>query len=190
LKGYEGKKEADKAKSFVEFYGQDYVEKETGLKMIGKNLEPLNRAFEAHLKNIVHACAQVTIVDWNGKVIYEKYVNGFDTDVEWTSGLYSGIPQDFYKNKSANFHKLLNGTKIPDSMFDSYANIKAEVLRLLTQVHNSQTIGIGGKPLKCETIVVGHNLIKSDIPSLEIDIMDRRFINFNDHNYGKVLYRD
>jgi hypothetical protein len=197
LKGY--KKEnfdnPDKATSFFEFLGFKEADKLAKGYFIDKTTnEPINlnkklpetiTALATGLSNVVMAFAQITIVDYNGYIIYEKYVRDFDTPIFWTSCVYSGIPQDFYTPGSPNFHKLANGTRIPESSFDTYANIRTNVLSLF----KDKTIVA---PIY-ETIVIGHNIIQSDFPALEINIVDgaadansieKRLIRDTDKYYG------
>lgn len=197
-KGYkeENLGKPDNATSFFEFLGFDGAETLTKTKgffinpdksriNLNKNLIPTITALASGLSNVVMAFAQITIVDYNGYIIYEKYVRDFDTPIFWTSCVYSGIPQDFYTPGSPNFHKLANGTRIPESSFDTYANIRTKVLSLFK---NKTTVA----PIY-ETIVVGHNTIQSDFPALEINIVDgaadansieKRLIKDTDKYYG------
>jgi hypothetical protein len=187
----------DKARNVFEFLGFDGAERiapgyfydtPTTRKNLNSrdNTSTAIEALTPHLSNIVSGLAQITIVDYNGYIIYEKYVSNFDTPIIWTTCVYSSIPQDFYTPGSPNFHKLSNGTKIPDSSFDTYANIRRDVLQLFKQKTTVAPI--------YETIIIGHNTIQSDFPALEINIVDgaadansieKRLIRDTDKYYGK-----
>lgn len=185
----------DNATSVFEFLGFEGAdEKAPGFFIDNKTNKPINlnknlpetiTKLASGLSDVVMAFAQITIVDYNGYIIYEKYVRDFDTPIFWTSCVYSGIPQDFYTPGSPNFHKLANGTNIPDSSFDTYANIRANVLSLFKDKTTVAPI--------YETIVIGHNTIQSDFPALEINIVDgaadansieKRLIRDTDKYYG------
>jgi len=188
----------DKARNVFEFLGFEdadliapgcFIDKTTNKRKnlnSGDNIKNSIDKLQDYLSNIVAGLAQITIVDYNGYIIYEKYVSIFDTPIIWTTCVYSSIPQDFYTLGSKNYHKLSNGTKIPDSSFDTYANIRRDVLQLFKQKTTVDPI--------YETIVIGHNIIHSDFPALEISIVDgaadadsieKRLIRDTDKYYGK-----
>lgn len=202
--------DANDARSFIEFTyntnkipntGYEYIEhpydtevtntlsnNEKSRRIVAANKHLIN--FHEKVKNIRHGIAQITIVDWNGHVIYNKYIDpniNNDGSIEpisrvvWTSYFFSGIHQTFF-NKYNNDGSTLNPyyrcplienkdkvriyeKRLPDSDFVSLKDAKIFLKSLL---FDQDSLGnyIPKKPLPR---LIGHNLIGSDLPALQID---------------------
>ena len=149
----------DDAQSFVDFYGRsefihggidhnhwDNQDNQDNLKYANQILRQ---------KNLKMAVGQISITDWNGHIIYEKYVCP-DTEVIWTCKKYSGIPQGFFTLNDPNYHRI-NGILIDENNFATLDEVKMCLDSLF--VH-------------ADAKIIGHSILDSDFPNLEYKISD------------------
>jgi hypothetical protein len=160
-KGYRGdfSKNPDNAHSFIELMGATEIQRlfptyffhaKTGKPITfdqinqSRDLPGLARAIETYYRtppnDIVHAVAQVTITDINGIVIYNKYIPHDQDKIYWTSAYYSGISKTDY---------------CPQSQCVTLAEAQAKIFELAAIP---------------DAIFVGHALINSDFPAMEIKV--------------------
>jgi len=150
----------DDAESLVEFFGRNKFSKD------GNDINP-NKITQSVLDEantrldslqITQTVAQTCIVDWNGHVIYNKYVRLDPKDIIWTAKKYSGIRQNFFTD-----HIIIeNGIakKIDDSNFVTLDDMKKEFDRLFSIP---------------DVKIIGHSIIASDFPKLHYDITAKMF---------------
>jgi hypothetical protein len=144
----------DDAQSFVDFYGRsefirggiDHNEWDNQ-----DNLKYANKILKD--KSLKMAVGQISITDWNGHIIYEKYVCP-DTEVIWTCKKFSGIPQGFFTLNDPNYH-IINGNLIDENEFATLDEVKMCLDSLFA--HNDAKI-------------IGHSILDSDFPNLEYKI--------------------
>ena len=118
-----------------------------------------NIRIAAHLEdifnqNIIPVVARTTIVDINGQIVYDKYVDYEASSIYWTCNYYSGIHQKFYNKQNPKYHKV-GDTDIDESRFSDLHDARL----LINKSYNNK-------------IFVGHGLINSDFPAMGIQVLD------------------
>lgn len=180
-KGYRKsyKDNPDEAQSIIEVLGRDKFISDVKLRTLNRNeLQREAKQKQTEFKNIRSGLCQITIVDWNGHVIYNKYIQP-DTKIIWTSYKFSGIHQTFFnefepdgitKNPYYHVEKLKNGEYEKDSLGKYVTKDPTEFVKL-SDVHKffkDLLFHPNGIP-KDNAMIIGHNIINSDIKAMELD---------------------
>jgi len=162
----------DDANSFVEFYGRSIFlnpaynggQDHNDWRGAPGAANP-HKAYAQQIldtKNLVMALGQICITDWNGYVIYKKYIQP-TTQVVWTMKQTSGIPQGFFSPGDPMYHRLNPlgvGPPGPDVNIDEFVTIQ--------QVHDF----LNNLLRHADSRIIGHNIIGSDFVALEYPYTD------------------
>jgi hypothetical protein len=167
------KDDPNSARSIVELLGMNEFipvlvgqKKQSDVGFINQQIKLLD------LKNkfsyIRHAICQISIVDWNGQEIYNKYIEP-DTEVIWTSYEFSGIHHHFFDKSHPKYHYEYNlktntysDKPVDPSKFVTLEEVKEYFKNLILDPFTNMP--------KMNAMIIGHNIKKSDLPAMEIDI--------------------
>jgi len=178
------KKQNDKATTLFEYidYNINSFYKDPGTNKSIKKVDEIHKDIERYVLSL----ARITIVDWNGFVIYDKFIRQKET-VAWCPES-SGIPNDFY-------NKLNRG--------DLKINIKGSQIDTSKDIVNfDDAISYFKTLIAQNSIIIGHNLLGSDyyamnfdksyIDSIKKNTRDTAFLfgyeyNYTDRNTSKEI---